>query len=107
MLPAVLPTVHRPVSHSSQCVRSRSFTLCALHPETQSSPTTAPCRKHLPSNLGSQLSALQHLEVAPLQAAVSSEALDAMRRCVASVHHWHAADDKSSTAVVASALMRQ
>ena len=85
MLPSLHPAVYLPVSHSSRCVAPRTLTICALSPETQSNPTTAPPRAHLPSNLGSQLSALQHLEVAPLQAAASSEALDAMRRCASLV----------------------
>ena len=80
--PPVLPTPLRPIRpFSNDAARKVTVRAASSCPETRTGPAAIPQRRHLLTTLQSQLSALQHMDIAPLQEAVSSEALDAMRRC--------------------------
>ena len=78
--PPVPPLTVRPTRRIVDVARGLTIRATSSCPGTRTDPTAVPHRRHLPTTLQSQLSALQHMDVAPLQETVSSEALDAMRR---------------------------
>ena len=77
---SVLPKSLRPVLRNLDAARQLAVRAASSCPETQTGRTAIPHQRHIPTTLQSQLSALQHVDVGPLQDTVSSEAVDAMRR---------------------------
>ena len=78
--PPVPPMFLRSVRRNADAVRSTVIRAVFSCPDTQTGPTAIPHQRQFSATLQSQLSALQHIDIAPLQETVSSEALDAMRR---------------------------